>query len=373
MKIVHIISSLESGGAQRILYKLAKNSESRIAYYVISLKSEGFYGDRFREEGVEVYSLDLDRSYLLINKFLYLLKVMRGISPDVIQGWMYHGNLVASMASLFNKATVYWNIRHSLYSIKKEKPATRIIIRIGKYFSGLVQSIVYNSKVSAGQHEEFGYPQEKRILIPNGFECDQFKPDEAAYKRVREELDINDDTFVVGMVARYHPMKDHQNFLKAAQKVKHTYDKIRFILIGERINEENRELTQVIEKLGLSDSVILLGERSDIDELMPAFDMFTLTSAWGEAFPNVLGEAMSCGIPCVATDIGDSAYIINDTGIIVPPGDPEKLSEAWSRMIDMDDSKRRELGMKARERIRTNFEVSKIIKDYECLYQSSAD
>jgi glycosyltransferase involved in cell wall biosynthesis len=244
---------------------------------------------------------------------------------------------------------------------------TAKLIRLGARLSAGPAAIIYNSQTSAAQHQELGYRAEKRVIIPNGFDCQVLRPDEAARKAVRAELSITDDTVLVGLVARYHPMKDHVGFLKAAAKVVRSHPQTRFVLAGTGVSPKQPELAEAIQQNELRDRVILLGERSDIPRLNNAFDI-ACSASWSEAFSNSIGEAMACGIPCAVTDVGDSAYIVADSGFTAPSRGPEALANAIARLIEMGTAGRQQLGTKARQRIETEFSLPAIVRRYEDLY-----
>ena len=208
-------------------------------------------------------------------------------------------------------------------------------------------------------------------MIPNGFDTGRFSPRDEARSRLRRELKLGDDAFLIGIVGRYHRCKDYDNFLEAASAYLGRFDgsqpQAHFVLVGRNIDSRNAELRTKIVRLGLENYVHLLGERSDIAYLNAGFDIAT-SSSYSESFPNVIGEAMSCGIPCVVTDTGDSARLVGDTGMVVPVRQPGELSQAWMRMISLDPGVRRELGAKARQRIIDNYSIAEIVKKYERLY-----
>ena len=189
--------------------------------------------------------------------------------------------------------------------------------------------------------------------------------------RVGQELKIPETSFLIGSMARYHPMKDHANFLKAASLLLTEFPETEFVMVGNQVDYENETLTNLIKELGIGDRVHLLGQRGDIPQITPALDILTSSSAYGEAFPLVIGEAMSCEVPCVVTDIGDSAWIVGDTGRVVPPKNPRALAEAWQEILTMERSARVSLGKSARNRIVTKFSLASVVEQYEHLYQSA--
>jgi glycosyltransferase involved in cell wall biosynthesis len=310
-------------------------------------------------------------------KALSILRLARRIDPQLIQGWMYHGNLMASMAASGLPKTksreqvpVLWNIRQTVYDLRNERWLTAKLIRLGAHFSARPAAIIYNSQTSAGQHETLGYRAGKRVIIPNGFDGQVLRPDDAARKAVRAELGVADDNILIGLVARYHPMKDHAGFLRAAAMVAQDHPQVRFALAGTGVSAKQPQLTEGLKQNGLQDRVTLLGERSDIPRLNNAFDISCSASAWGEGFSNAIGEAMACGVPCAVTDVGDSAYLVGDTGLVVPPRGPQALANAIVRLIDIGNAGRRQLGAKARKRIETEYSLRAIVQRYENLYRT---
>ncbi|ADE13880.1 glycosyl transferase group 1 [Nitrosococcus halophilus Nc 4] len=373
VNIVHIITGLDVGGAERALFRLLANrTTSHFNPSVISLLEKGVVGHQIQSLGIPVYTLGMRRGLPGPRALIHLRGLLKKLAPDLIQGWMYHGNLAATVAasSLGLEIPVLWNIRQSLYDLSKERRLTRGVIYGGAWLSERPRLILYNSKTSAFQHEVVGFKPEKTRIIPNGFDYREYHPDRKMRKRLRRELAIPSHTVLIGLIARYHPMKDHANFLQAAAELMKAGAemKVAFLLAGRGIDLSNGPLTELIRQLGLSSKVILLGEREDIPGLMPALDIATVSSAWGEGFPNVLGEAMACGVPCVATDVGDSAYLIGGTGKVVPPKDFRALAAAWQDLIAAGAKGRKQRGVKARERIIEHFSLSEIVRQYEKLY-----
>jgi glycosyltransferase involved in cell wall biosynthesis len=375
MRVMHVITGLTTGGAETMLLKLLSAASQRMEHVVVSLGDEGTIGPRIAALGVPVHCLELKRSAPNPFKGLSILPLARRIAPQLIQGWMYHGNLMASMAAPGlrksaprKKPPVLWNIRQTVYDLRNERWLTAKFIRLGARLSARPAAIIYNSQTSAGQHEELGYCAEQRVIIPNGFDSQVLRPDETARKTVRAELGVTDDNILIGLVARYHPMKDHAQFLRAASLVAQDHPHARFVLAGTGISARNPELAEAIKQNGLQDHVILLGERSDIPRLNNAFDIACSASAWGEGFSNSIGEAMACGVPCAVTDVGDSAYIVGDTGLVAPPREPQALANSIVHLIDMGAAGRRQLGAKARQRIETEFSLPVIVQRYEELY-----
>lgn len=373
MRIAHIITGLSAGGAEHALYNILANGlRDQFENTVISLSDKGVFYFLIRDLGISVHSLGIRRSLPSISAINNLRQLVRRFRPDVIQGWMYHGNLAATIISslALNRPKLVWNIRQSLYRLGDEKRLTRWVIRGGRLLSSCPDAIIYNSQLSRFQHEAFGYCTSRGYVIPNGFDLAQFRPNPEMRQAVREEVGIPESTFLVGHVARFHPMKDHANFLRAASRLIQRHNSVQFLVCGREINKENKELVSLVSEIP-SERLHMLGERRDIEALMAAMDVFCLSS-WSEAFPNVLGEAMASGIPCVATDVGDSARIVGDTGMVIPAHDNGALVEALEQMIALPAEKRRVLGCAARQRIEEKYSIDTVVARYCQLYEGLA-
>lgn len=374
MRVVHVITGLATGGAEVMLRKLlASMDRDRYESYVISLVPGGRLAAEIAELGVPVIELGMTRGIPSPLAFYRLFRAVRRIRPQVIQGWMYHGNFAAWLGWWMcgREAGLYWNIRQSLYDLSREKLGTRAVIRFCARHASDVKRILYNSITARRQHETIGYLPHLGMTIPNGFETDVFHPDPTAPTRLRDQLGIGPETLLIGLIARFHPMKDHENFLQAAALLYAHHPQARFVLVGNRVDLKNDTLRRQIGKLGLRDGVFLLGERSDVAELTAGLDVAT-SSSNSEAFPNAIGEAMACGVPCVVTDVGDSADVVGDTGLVVPAADPAALADAWAAMIEMGVEKRRTLGEAARRRIEVRYSLPAIARAYEALYADNA-
>lgn len=372
MRIMHVITGLGTGGAEMMLLKLLGGTASNYEQMVVSAADEGTIGPRILAVGIPVHSLGLRRQLPNPMRTFALRSLLRSFRPHLIQGWLHHGNLIASLAAAWSpdRAPLFWNIRQSLYDIATEPLLTAAVIRLGARLSRRPAAIIYNSRIGARQHEAFGYCGAQRVVIPNGFDCQIFHPDEEARRQVRAELGLDDSALLVGLVTRYHPMKDHAGFLKAAGLVARRHPEVRFLLVGTGVVREEPGLAQLIAEQQLHDRAFLVGERADIPRLTAALDIACSASAWGEGFPNVVGEAMACGVPCVVTDVGDSAYAVGETGFAVAPHDPQAFAQALSRLIEAGPEYRQRLGEAARRRVEKEFSLPAIVRRYEDLYQA---
>ncbi|MEA5579048.1 glycosyltransferase family 4 protein [Anabaena sp. UHCC 0451] len=371
--ICHLITGLNTGGAERMLYNLlSKSNRELFSPIVISLMDRGTFGDRIESLGIPVHSIGMKQGIPTPATLLRLVQTIRCLKPDVIQGWMYHGNLAAFLAGLFlsPKVPVFWSIHFSISSLNSEKLMTQAVIRVGANISHFVSQNIFVSKNSRIQHEQIGYSSTNSCVIPNATDTSVFKPSQEARLKLRTDLGLAKETILIGIFARYHPMKDHANFLQSAKLLHQKFSPVHFLLAGCNIDEKNKNLQNLIQEVGIVSQVHLLGERQDIPYIASALDIFSLSSAYGEAFPLVIGEAMSCGVPCVVTDVGDSAWIVGDTGKVVPPQNPQLLANAFQELIDLGSQGREILGKAARERVINLFSLDSVVPQYESFYEN---
>lgn len=372
ISIVYISTGLSTGGAQIILYRiLSKINRDNFNPVVISLMDGERLGDRIEALGIPVYTIGMKQGMLPTPaNILRMIHIVRQLKPNLIQGWMYHGNLAALLVSYFiyPKIPILWSIHCSIYSLALTKKMTAAIIKLCAAMSQVPNKIIYVSQIGKLQHEKLGYDNQNGCVIPNGTDTSVFVPSIEARLSVRKELGLSENAFLIGLICRYHPMKDHANFLQAAAILLKKYPETNFLLIGTDVTLENQVLYRLIQELGIINQVHLLGERTDIARLTAALDIAASSSAYGEGWPLILGEAMSCGVPCVVTDVGDSGWIVGDSGRVVPPRNSEALANAWQELLALDSEQRQKLGLLARQRAIENFSLDAVVNQYEAIY-----
>lgn len=372
VKVMYVISDLSIGGAEMMLYKLlAGRDRTRFQPVVVSLMRRGALQERIEALGIRVHTLNVNPKLPTPLDLLHLVRLVRKVRPELIVGWMYHSCLAVQLAKIFSHATVLWSIHYSPHSLAEEKWRTAAVIRACALLSSLPRKIIFVSRDAQAKHGPMGFDTEKSCVIPNGVDTEAFQPSTEARASVRSELGLSADALLIGMVSRYHRMKDHANFLQAAALASESHRNIHFLLVGRSVDEENHKLRRLIHELGLEQRTHLLGERQDIPRLTAALDIFSLSSAYGESFPNVIGEAMACAVPCVVTDVGDAAWIVGDTGRVVPPRDAEALGLAWTEMINLGEHGRGSLGHAALSRASELFPLKSIVQRYETLYDAT--
>ncbi len=374
--VLHVISSLGTGGAEKMLVRLLPRlAPHGIRSVVVALGGDQTLQRELREQGVQVFDLGMTPGRLPTPAVIARLRrAVAGIRADVIHGWMYHGNLAASLARLFvtGSPAVIWAIHQTVYDLGREKQLTRAVIRACAALSRAPQAIVYVSNVSRQQHRELGFHDARAVDIANGIDVAEYVGGAAARAAARAQLGVPHDCRLVGHVARLHPMKDHTTLLAAAEILLARLGDCRFAVAGEGLSDSNPAFAELARRARADGRFLALGPRSDIARLMPAFDALCLSSAWGEAFPVVLLEAMSSGVLCAATDVGDCARIIGDTGATVAPRDPAALAAALEQLLAIDPAARAERGARARARIADNFSIDAVARAYARLYADVA-
>jgi len=329
LHVVHVISGLGQGGAETVLYRLVTAPGQANRNTVVSLTGEGVLGPRLRQAGIPVVALGMKPGLPALAGLRALYRCLRGQSPDVVQTWMYHADLIGGVAArLAGIRAVSWGIRNSGANLHKGSRLARVVAWVCARVSGVVPAaIVACAQDAAARHRRWGYASDKLRVIPNGYDFARWRPDAAARARLRAEWGIPDGVPLAGSVARWNPLKDHANLLAALARCVDQAPGLRCVLAGQDMEASNGALMALIDRHGLRENVVLLGRRQDIPEIMSALDVHVLSSC-AEGFPNVVAEAMATGALCVVTDVGDAARIVDGHGWVAPPSDPGALARA---------------------------------------------
>jgi glycosyltransferase involved in cell wall biosynthesis len=376
LSVLYVTTALIAGGAEMMLYRLlSRLDRTRFTPQVVSLLEHGPISRKIQALGVPVRSLGMKVGVPNPAVVLRLARWLRQDPPDMMQTWMYHADLVGGLAArLAGNIPVAWGIRHSDLSSETSSRLTHLTVKTCALLSHwLPDRIVCCSEAARQVHMAIGYAAEKMVVIPNGYDVGTFRPDFGTRATIRKALGLSEDAPIIGMVARFDPQKDHRTFIRAAQLLHRDRPDAHFLLCGMEVTWDNQDLARWIDDAGLRTHCHLLGRRDDdIANVTAALDIASLSSSYGEGFPNVVSEAMCCGVPCVVTDVGDAALIVGQTGIVVPPRNPQALAAAWRTMLEMGCEGRRPMGIAARQRIKERFDIAEITGRYEHLFEELA-
>jgi glycosyltransferase involved in cell wall biosynthesis len=374
IRILHVITGLDVGGAERMLSRLVGGTDPvRIRHAVVSLLPPGPVAAELAAAGCRVYDLGMSRSAIRPAALLRLARILLRERPDILQTWLYHADLVGTLLGRATRVpAILWNIRCSDMDLGRYPRSTVLAVRLLRHLSRWPTAVITNSAAGRAAHERLGYRPRRWELIPNGFDLSIHHPSEAARLRLRRELKLPPGALLVGMLARLDPMKDHGTFLRAAARLAARHPQVHFVLAGRAVASGALGALAPDEFRSLTGRLHPLGERSDTAAILAALDVATLSSAFGEGCPNALGEAMACGVPCVATSVGDAAALIGPTGLLVPPRDPQALADAWDALLRLPADERGRLGIAARARIAAHFELGAIVERYAAVYEELA-
>ncbi|MCP4572455.1 MAG: glycosyltransferase [bacterium] len=370
LRVLHVITDLRVGGAETMLVKLLGAVDlERYPSAVVSLVPGGELAAPLRDLGVPVTELDLRPGRPDPRALWQLRRVVGEFEPQAIQAWMYHANLAATLAA--RGRPVVWNIRHSLTDLGDEAPLTRLVIRAGGLLDGRAAAVIHNARVSVAQHARCGYDPAGARVLPNGFDLDRFGPDSSAGAALRAELDLPAGAPLVGLLARRHRFKGHENFLAAMALVRRHRPEVHALCAGRGVADDP-DLTALAAGEDLRGHVHLLPARTDAPRFLAGLDLLCVASRWGEGFPNVLGEALACGTPCVTTDVGESREIVAGLGPVVPPDDVPALAEALAEVLQLDAGARADLGRRSRERVAERYALDAVARRYTELWSEVA-
>ena len=367
-KVLHIITGLGNGGAEAVLYRFVFNDYDN-EHIVISLTAYGKYGVLIKENKVPKYSLFYNSFVGFISMPFRLYFLIIKIKPQLIQTWMYHadffGGLIGKIAGIKN---IYWGIHNSTLTTSS-KLYTRIIVKLCGFLSYYVPSgIISCSEKSISVHINAGYDRTKFICVNNGYSSNEFFPDPLIRSEFRNKYKIKSGQFVIGMVARFDSQKDPDNFFSAIKFFEnHVQSDYTCVLVGPGMDNSNIELLELLKLKGIESKFLLLGQLNNINHVMNGIDLLVLSSRYGEAFPNVIAEAMLAETPCVTTDVGDSAILVSNFGWVAPPSNSLKLFECILESF-YEFSNNQELWnirkANCRSRIKLHFTIEKMISNY---------
>ncbi|MSP52951.1 MAG: glycosyltransferase [Gammaproteobacteria bacterium] len=370
MKILHIITSLDTGGAELMLKRLIESSQNNSNYQhcVISLTKLGKVGEQLQNLDIEVCTLEASFSLMLPIKLAQLIKKIRLLHPDIVQTWMYHADLLGGLtAYLAGHRRIIWGIRCT--DIHKYSIITLVIRTLCALLStSIPNKIICVAEAARQNHIEKGYDASRMIVIQNGLSFSHLVSSTEQREILRLQCGFSSDAIVIGSLGRFDPIKDYPNFVCAAALIAEQHANVYFLMVGHNLTADNTLLQSWIDKTNHNDRFVLLGERSDVAVCLSAMDVFCLSSC-SEGFPNALSEAMAMALPCVSTDVGDAALMLGDTGIVVAKENSEALASALSQIIELSEKQREEMGQRAKERVMAKFSIEKARMRFEAVYQ----
>ena len=371
IRVVHIINSFQFGGAEAMLCNLLLRADiTRFESSVVALVDDLTVAGPVLDAGIPLVTMGMKPGIPDPRGVIRLGRHLRKLRPDVIQTWMDHSNLIGGLAArAVAKTPLVWGIHHSHHVPELTKRSTLMTVAACARLSRrLPARIVFCSEHALKLYTADGFCRDNSVVIPNGFNTERFSPDPAARQEIRRELGLPPDTLLIGLVARFDPFKDHLTFVRAAAMLRARRPEVHFLMCGHNVDWNNASLAGHLRDAGLADRCHLLGPRRDVPRVHASLDILA-SSSISEAFPLTVGEAMSCGVPCVATDVGDSALIIGRAGRIVPPSDPAAMADAWEQVLSLGPGERERLGAAARKRVRELFDLGSVTRRYEELYQ----
>lgn len=370
--ILHIIVGLNVGGAELMLKRLIESNRNSARYHhiVVSLTGLGVIGAQLRSLGIETHALDMKSAASLPIAMFRLTRLIRRLNPDIVQTWMYHADLLGgSAARLAGKKNVIWGVRTTNVTAGSTM-STTAVMRVCAHLSRWIPKVIVCAADRSRQvHQKLGYDGSRMTVIANGFDLSRLVATADERSELRASCGFEPDQIVIGLLGRFNRAKDQGNFVRAAGRVALSHPDVRFLLVGRALDASNPELADWIKETGFGDRFVLLGERSDVAACLSAMDVFCLSSRT-EGFPNVVGEAMAMGVPCVVTDVGDAAMLVADTGYVVPKEDSAALADGLKKMLELAPERRAALGEKARQRITDCFTLERARQRFESIYDS---
>ena len=370
IRILFLLNSLQYGGAERQLVNLLHGLDRRrFRSTVVTYYQGGIWEKTIRRmPGVDLHCLGLKNRFDLAGMIFSLSRIIRKTRPDILYGILGDAcTLVLIHGKIFGKRRVIWGLRSTNMDFNQYSITSGWIYRINASLSKWVDQIIANSWTGAKYHSDNGYARDRILVIPNGIDTRYFRPQPGKGAKLRQAWRIGHEVPLIGRVGRLDPMKDYPTFLKAAAILAGRRPDARFVIAGDGPNQMFNNLKALSDSLGLAESILWLGPREDLPAIYSACTL-TSSSSFGEGFPNVVAESLACGVPCIATDVGDSARVVAPAGITVPAKNPEALAQAWEQMLSLSKEKREEIGRQGRKHIIRNFSTQKMICSTERVF-----
>lgn len=370
IEIVHVISSLEVGGAEQMLKRLLlSDPHNKKKIVIISLRGIGLIGKQLQAAGYAVYGLNFCKLATIFTQWRALIQLLKPYPSAIIQTWMYHADFFGGIAAkLAGCSYIVWGVRCT--DIPRSNRRTYLIMRLCALFSHIIpKKIICVAEAAKANHHDYGYCFQKMHVISNGFNFAELDPSQVNGDHFRTQYGLRPEDFVIGCVGRFHVDKGQDVLIQAAQLIEQDISvPIVYLFIGRGCDSNNLNLQKQIHDLGLKARFLLLGERLDIPQCLAAMNVFCMPSRT-EGFPNGLGEAMAMGVPCVASNVGDVQVLTGAEALLVPANDPIILAETLKRIINQSPLERKNLGLRAAKRIRAHFSIDNCREQYYLMYR----
>jgi len=372
MRVMFITTGLHVGGAEMMLYKiLSRLDRTRLKCEVVNLRQPGPVAELIEEIGVPVHSIGMSSPANAPAGLRQLRRVVQQGRPAVIQSWMYHANVVSALAMVprgVSSPRLIWGVNYTLLDLSFEKRLTRLLIRLSPMVSRIPAAIVYDSEAGRRDHESIGYVRERGQVIPNGIDFDSWRVDGDARRQIRSEISVPEDSFLIGLIGRVHPVKDHGVFLDAAERLLERRPNAHFLLAGSGAEAGDPRMQALLKGRTFNGHLHMLGHRTDVARVMAAMDLLSCASRT-ESFPNVIIEALACGTVSVVSDVGDAPRLVADERFVVPRGDPVALAAAWDHLASMPKQERDALASHLRECATERYSISRVAGMFQELYE----
>lgn len=357
IRITFLVHSLEIGGAEVQLSVLARGLDrNKFEPTVICFHDAGALSTDLEKAGITVITLGLCGYKDIVGFVFRLIRAVRNSQPHIVYSYLDFPNAIAALIKPWvSHSRLIWGIRTSDMKLENRSLSWRTWFSLERLLSRTADLIICNSWAGRQHLKRNQFHMDALIVVENGIDTELFYPNPASRTRYRVELNYSDDDIVIGLVARLDPVKDHETFLRAAAELAGKLPAARFICIGGGPAEYTNKLKTLGDSLGLGHRLIWTGARSDVSDLLNAMDIATLCSAYGEGFPNAVGEGMATALPFVTTKVGDAHRVVGDTGIVVPTASPIALAAAWHRLAELSPKERAASGAAARARIVSKF------------------
>jgi glycosyltransferase involved in cell wall biosynthesis len=375
IRVLFLVSSLHQGGAERQLVTLLHGLDrKRFRSIVVTYYPGGTWEESLRRlPCVDLHCLGLKNRFDLAGMIMGLSKIIRRTRPDILYGLLGDACTLALIhGKIIGKSRVIWGLRATNVDFSQYSLISGLVYRLNAYLSTRVDRIIINSWAGLKYHADQGYACNRITVIPNGIDTGYFMPQPDKGADLRRQWQINPDIPLIGRVGRLDPMKDYATFLKAAKTVAARRPDVRFVIAGSGPDQILDDLKTLSCSLGLDGRVLWLGPREDLPAVYSACTLTSSSSSFGEGFPNVVAESLACETPCVATDVGDSARVLGPGGIIVPPGSPAALAEAWVRILSLSQEQQQHTGKKGREHVIDSFGIQEMVHATEKVFLSVA-